>query len=266
MLTGKEPNAFVQIKICFEKEDKIIYKSPSLSYFMGNFENRKKDVLSKIDKSSIGKWDEKISSLCDKINSLKNYYTTSSCSGRILLMIDQEKKGEGLFVFVSHDKISFKKLKEELEKIIYSTFSPHQLEPALGNPTPPPKEEINLSSCKLSPTPGKRLIKGKNFVETPNKNIKFKFEPCILHIACKTLEDAEKLFEIGKNAGWKRLGIIGTRNGFTFELNSTEKLEFPIIQNGKILVDDNFLKILVNDSNEKLGKSWEKIQKLKDLI
>ncbi|VVB82805.1 tRNA(Phe) 7-((3-amino-3-carboxypropyl)-4-demethyl wyosine(37)-N(4))-methyltransferase [uncultured archaeon] len=186
---------------------------------INSFLNRKKDVLSKLDKSSEGKWDEKIISLCEKINSKENYYTTSSCSGRIILMIDQEKKGENLFLFVSHDKVSFKKLKEELDLALKK-----------------------------------------------NKNVKFKMEPAIIHIACKTLEDAEKLFELGKNAGWKRLGIIGTRNGFTFELNSTEKLEFPIIQNKKILVDDDFLKILVDDANKKLEMSWEKIQRLQKII
>jgi len=182
---------------------------------MKNFQQRKKDVLSKLDKSSIGKWDEKIISLCDKINYLENYYTTSSCSGRILLMIDQEKKAENLFLFVSHDKVSFKKLKEELNSALKK-----------------------------------------------NKNVKFKMEPCILHVACESLEDAEKLFEIGKNAGFKRLGIIGTSHGFTFELNSSEKLEFPIIQNKKILVDDEFLKITVDEANKKLEKSWMRIRNL----
>jgi tRNA wybutosine-synthesizing protein 3 len=182
---------------------------------MDSFLQRKKDVLSKIDKSSIGKWDEKIVSLCNKINSKENYYTTSSCSGRILLMVDQEKKGEDLFLFVSHDKINFNQLKKALMEAVKK-----------------------------------------------NKKIKFKLEPCILHIACKTLEDAENLFEIGKNAGWKRLGIIGTRNGFTFELNSTEKLEFPIIQNKKLLVDEEFLKIALKEANEKLEKCWMKIGKL----
>ena len=182
---------------------------------MDSFLQRKKDVLSKLDKSSIGKWDDKIVSLCKKINTKENYYTTSSCSGRILLMIEQDKKGEDLFVFVSHDKISFNQLKKEIAEVL-----------------------------------------------AKNKKIKFKMEPCIIHIVCKTLEDAEKLFEIGKNAGWKRLGIIGTSHGFTFELNSTEKLEFPIIEKNKLLVDDNFLKIIVEDANEKLEKGWGKIRKL----
>jgi tRNA wybutosine-synthesizing protein 3 len=184
-----------------------------------SFNQRKQDVLSKLDKSSAGKWDEHIVSLCKRINSKENYYTTSSCSGRIILIIDQEKKGEDLFLFVSHEKITFSQL----------------------------KKEIALAIKK-------------------NKNIKFKSEPCILHIACKTLEDAEVLYGKGKDAGFKRLGIIGTSHGFTFELNSTEKLEFPIIQNKNLLVDDNFLKILVEDVNNKLEKSWEKIRKLEKLM
>jgi len=182
---------------------------------MDSFLQRKQDVLSKVDKSSIGKWDKHILNLCKKINAKKDFYTTSSCSGRILLMIEQDKKGENLFLFVSHEKISFSQLKKELNK-----------------------------------------LKGLN------KKVKFKLEPCILHIACKTLEDAQILFEKGKDAGFKRLGIIGTSHGFTFELNSTEKLEFPIIDKKKVLVDDNFLKIVLKDANKKLEKSWEKIGKL----
>jgi tRNA wybutosine-synthesizing protein 3 len=189
---------------------------------MDNFQQRKTDVLSKIDKSSIGKWDKKIIRLCNKINKLKNFYTTSSCSGRALLMIDQDKKGENLFCFISHDKISFKQLKEELEN----------------------------------------LLKNKKI----NQRIKFKLEPCILHIACKELADTKIFFEKGKEAGFKRLGIIGTSHGFTFELNSTEKLEFPIIEKNRLLVDDDFLKLIVEDSNKKLEKSWEKLDKLEKLL
>ena len=184
-----------------------------------SFKQRKKDVLSKIDKSSKNSWDKRIAKLCKKINLFQDYYTTSSCSGRVVLMIDQDKKGKNLFVFVSHDKISFKQLKREL-----------------------------IEATKK------------------NKKIKFKLEPCILHIACKTLENAQILFEKGKLAGWKRLGIIGTRKGFTFELNSTEKLEFPIIDKKRILVDDEFLRIIIDEANRKLEKSWMKIKKLEKIM
>jgi len=183
------------------------------------FDKRKKDVLSKLDKSNKSSWDEKIKKLCDKINSLENYYTTSSCSGRVILMIEQDKKGENLFVSVYHDKISFKKLEEDLSLMV-----------------------------------------------KVGKNIKFKLEPCILHVSCKTLEDAEKIYEKAKITGWKKSGIIGMKNGFVVELNGTDRLEFPIIRGNKGLVDEKFLKIIVDESNQKLKKSWMKIKKLEKSI
>jgi len=49
------------------------------------FQKHKKDFLNKKDKSKKGSIDGEIKKLVDKINSLENYYTTSSCSGRILI-------------------------------------------------------------------------------------------------------------------------------------------------------------------------------------
>ena len=86
-----------------------------------------------------------------------------------------------------------------------------------------------------------------------------------MHIACKTLKDAQKLYDIAKSAGWKKSGIIALEKRIMLELNSTEKLEFPII-NKKILVDDEFLKIITKESNKNLKKSWEKIGKLTNLL
>lgn len=80
------------------------------------FNQRKKDILSKKDKSSRQDVDEKIKLLCNKINSFENFYTTSSCSGRIYLIKDQEKKGKGLFLFMNHDLIDFEKFKKNLNK------------------------------------------------------------------------------------------------------------------------------------------------------
>jgi tRNA wybutosine-synthesizing protein 3 len=82
------------------------------------FLQRKTAVLSKMDKSSIGKWDSRIKKLCDKINSLRDFYTTSSCSGRIILMIEQDKKGKDLFLNTWHDKINFIVLKKALNEIL----------------------------------------------------------------------------------------------------------------------------------------------------
>jgi len=183
-----------------------------------NFLQRKKDVLKKEDKSHAGKWDSKIVKLCNKINKTENYYTTSSCSGRALLMIDQQKKGAGLFIWIEHREITLKKLKEELED-----------------------------------------FKGKELV-------KFKSEPPIVHVVSKTLKDAENLLEKGFRTGWKKSGIISLRRNIVVQLHGTEKLEFPIFKEGKFLVDDTFLRLVVKKSNEKSMKGWKMIESLFSLI
>ncbi len=186
---------------------------------MDAFNKRKKDVLSKMDKSHKNRWDEKIAELCKKINYLDDYYTTSSCSGRAVLIINQDKKDSNLFISVYHEKISLKMLKGDINSALKT-----------------------------------------------GKNIKFKLEPCILHVNCRTLNDAEEICSKAKSVGWKKTGIIGMKNGFSVELNGTDRLEFPVIENKKILVDDEFLKIVVDESNKKTEKSWMKIEKLEKLI
>lgn len=178
------------------------------------FEDMKKKQLSKIDKSSIGKWDIKIKILCDKLNKRKEYYTTSSCGGRVVLIKSLDEKAENVFLFRTHEKIKFDELKKALKDIDY------------------------------------------------NGLIEFQQTTCILHVACKTLDDAQKLVNKAKLAGWKHSCIMTTGKRFMIELHSTEKISFPIISGRKILVDDNFLKLIVKQANNKLERTWDKIERL----
>jgi tRNA wybutosine-synthesizing protein 3 len=85
---------------------------------MEPFDQNKKEILRKKDKSSIQSIDKPIENLCKMINGKGDYFTTSSCSGRIILMKDHEKKGPGMFLFRSHEKVSFSTLKKELENAL----------------------------------------------------------------------------------------------------------------------------------------------------
>ena len=226
---------------------------------MNPFLQRKTEILNKKDKSSIGEWDKKIISLCNKINSLENYYTTSSCSGRIVLMIDQEKKQNNLFLKVYHDLITFKQLKKDLEDI--NSPSIHGLSNSgnsVSNKGRVP-EHVRASS-------GNPMNRSESKNQSDSKNIKLKQEPIILHVACKDLQSTQELLDKARLTGMKKSGILSANNKIILEINSTEKLEFPIIQNQKILVNDNFLKIITKESNQKLKKSWEKIKRLEKLI
>ena len=190
---------------------------------MITFERRKEDCLKKDDKSSIGDIDKPIAKLCSIINKLDNYYTLSSCSGRIVLIKNLDKKQAGMFVFRSHDKVKF----DELKKVLIDA-------------------------------------------EKNKESLIFKQETCILHVCCKTLEDADKLLNKSREAGWKNSGImsLGEEKGnrIVLELRSTEYLALPLMEKGKMLVDDNYLKILLPESNKRLEKTWEKIRKLEKLL
>jgi len=78
------------------------------------FDEDKKRALAKEDKSKKGSWDLRIKDLCDRINCLNDYYTTSSCSGRIVIVKDGEKK-PGMILFSSHNKAGLEEIKKFLE-------------------------------------------------------------------------------------------------------------------------------------------------------
>jgi tRNA wybutosine-synthesizing protein 3 len=186
---------------------------------MITFERRKEDCLKKDDKSSIGELDEPIKFLCNKINKFPEYYTLSSCSGRIVLIKNLEKKQANMFVFRSHEKVRLRELKEKLE---------------LANKT--------------------------------SESLIFKQEPPILHICCKTIDDAEKLLNKSRLCGWKNSGIMTASGRIVLELRSTEYLALPIMTKGLVLVNDNFIKILLVESNKRLVRGWEKINKLANIL
>ncbi len=97
------------------------------------------------------------------------------------------------------------------------------------------------------------------------KLVEFQQTSCILHVACVDLSSAQDLVNKAKLAGWKHSGIMGGKRNMV-ELNSTERINFPIMNEGKVLVDDNFLKIVVDEANNKLERAWKKIERLKKRI
>lgn len=187
---------------------------------MTKFNFQKQKQLAREDKSNEQQWDKAITGLCGKINKTKEHYTTSSCAGRIILIKGLDEKAENVFLFKTHDKVSFEQLKKELENAV-------------------------------------KKYKGL---------IYFKQETCILHVASSGIPKAQELLNKAKTAGWKRSGIMATKKRVMLELLSTERTELPVADNGKILVDDDYLKLLVQEANKKLERTREKIKKLEKLI
>ena len=85
-----------------------------------NFNNDKKQHLYKLehlDKSKKGSVDKPIEKLVELINSKKDFYTTSSCSGRIVVLSvpDSGKKNKSKWLFVSHELVKYKDFEEAIE-------------------------------------------------------------------------------------------------------------------------------------------------------
>ncbi len=106
------------------------------------------------------------------------------------------------------------------------------------------------------------LINALNAAASKKETLIYKQEPVILHVCCADLDSAEKLLNNARESGWKNSGIMSTRGRIVLELRSTEYLALPIMLTGKILVKDEFIKILLKESNRRLEKGWEKIKKL----
>ena len=181
-----------------------------------NFEKEKKEFLTKKDKSRKGKIDKKIRKLVDKINSLDDFYTTSSCSGRILLLAHDKsgRKDKIEWLFSNHDKINFNKIKNSLDRL-------------------------------------------------PKNDVWFRLQPAILHVACKNSEKTRKFLNLARDIGFRRSGIISLgKSKLILELISTEKIETIISKNKKLLIDENYFKILIKEGNKKLERTWKKIDNL----
>jgi tRNA wybutosine-synthesizing protein 3 len=183
-----------------------------------NFQKEKQEFLRKKDKSRKGDIDSKIKSLVEKINSIEDFFTTSSCSGRIMLMVLHKtgRKDRTKFLFVSHNKIS--------------------------------RSEVVIRKL-------------------PKNDAWFKVQPAIIHVCCRNFDSSKIFLNIARDAGFRRSGIISIgKNRLTMELISTESIDTIIAKNGKLVIDENYFKVLVEEGNKKLQNTWTKITRLRKAI
>jgi len=183
-----------------------------------SFDTQKKiymNNLYKPDKSRKGFVDKRIISLIDDINKSKNFFTTSSCSGRINLFTNNhsEKKYNASWLLVSHD-----------------------------------------------PVDAKDMIAASR--ELPDALVILKYEPMIMHVCTRTLEDAQNLIFLAHNSGFKHSGILTTSKRFIVQIVGSERIDAPIANNKKMLVNDNYIEFVTNLCNEKMAIVHEKINKL----
>ena len=153
--------------------------------------------------------DEEIIPTLNKINNLDNYYTTSSCIGRVGIMEIPKDKNPKLYsrwLGKWHHYATYDEMFDALK-------------------------------------------------ERKNGYIVFVMNSPILHIACKDIESAKKMLELAIHSGLKASSIKSVSDRRVIvEILTTYKVDAPIGEDGKLFVDDNYLKFLLDYSNLKLKK------------
>jgi tRNA wybutosine-synthesizing protein 3 len=193
------------------------------------------------DASPKGSIDELCVPIIHLINSHSDMVTTSSCSGRVSVFLEGEKqigeheykiggKGDGgRWLFVTHDSGNLDNWYKGID------FHYVQAQP-----------------------------------DTSNENtryILFKFEPLILHVKCRDLKQAQKLYQVAMNCGFRETGI-GINNLVAIRISI--KLDIPIgylnVESQDVFVTEEYLNLVTKLSLERFKENEKKLKQLYDAI
>ncbi len=99
------------------------------------------------------------------------------------------------------------------------------------------------------------------------KNVWLAVLPPILHISTCSIESARHLLKILREAGFKRAGIISiARDGITIETIGTERLEMPVRLEGKDIIEEDVMPMIVKVVNSLLVRSKGRLGRLEEAL
>lgn len=179
------------------------------------FEGQKKRALERL---RIRGADEEVTRILEEINRRDGFFTTSSCSGRIVLICLPEigARKEARFMGKWHRRV---RKAEVLEAMSDATLH----------------------------------IKGEVWLIAQSP---------ILHVACRSLEQATALLRIAIESGFKYSGIkaIGKDDGKVMvELMSTERMDVPLALDGRVFCSEAYLDFILSKANFMLDRGKAKL-------
>nr|XP_048309491.1 tRNA wybutosine-synthesizing protein 3 homolog isoform X2 [Myodes glareolus] len=182
----------------------------------------KAQSLSKADLSRKGSVDEDAVAVVELLNSREEFFTTSSCAGRILLL-DGSPNDSGVqkqhccWLLVTHK--------------------------------PCVKEDVMAA------------------LQGATSSAVLKFEPFILHVQCRTLQDAQTLHSVAIDSGFRNSGItVGKRGKTMMAVRSTHGLEVPLSHKGKLMVTEEYIEFLLTIANQKMEENKKRIERAQVLL
>ncbi|MCW1296652.1 MAG: hypothetical protein OH319_03140 [Candidatus Parvarchaeota archaeon] len=98
------------------------------------------------------------------------------------------------------------------------------------------------------------------------RNIWFNMEGVILHIKTKRLEEAFRILEIARKAGFKHSGAYETKYGIMIEIRDAERITFPIKVDNELMLNKKSFSKIISIANEKLMKTKNKLKNFNKLL
>ena len=91
-----------------------------------------------------------------------------------------------------------------------------------------------------------------------------KSQPPIFHVVAEDMERAKRLHELGLASGFKytTFKVVSTRH--LVEINATEYLTAPLGKDGRVLVDDDYLRFAIEIGNSMLRRSKDRLPRLQE--
>jgi tRNA G37 N-methylase Trm5 len=229
-----------------------------------DFENSKSQCLGKRDKSHAGRIDPKAVDICAVLNEREDCYTTSSCAGRCFLY-------QGTGIKASTEFKRFRKSHDLVhDPVRYFNLSTIETDPSGGGD---PIRTIGQYDFKEEEQDS---IKDDNTQQQPSEEVEeastdqtiwLRFEPFILHVACRSLGAASALMAAARPA-FKNVGLTTWKdqNKYLVAIWGDEGLEMPMCtpDGTSLYGTDNqesishWLAQLVNERHE---RNWKKIHR-----
>ncbi|XP_040421342.1 tRNA wybutosine-synthesizing protein 3 homolog isoform X3 [Cygnus olor] len=99
-------------------------------------------------------------------------------------------------------------------------------------------------------------------LEKATGDVVFKFEPFVLHVLCRELQDAQLLHSVAIDSGFKNSGITVGRGGkIMMAVRSTHCLEVPLSHMGKLMVSEEYIEFLIHVANRKMEENTRRIDR-----
>ena len=185
-----------------------------------------------------------------------DYFTTSSCSGRIL-------------VFIQTLEESGKIQKRNCEWLLTT----HDRIPDIGSFVDETVEKVGRFRDQLTNEVTEASLRGLDETTTTNTRVNktgvafFKFEPMVLHVQCADLESARRLHLAAVESGFKNSGLSVGKKKIISAVRSSHSLDVPISDEaGNLIVGKDYLKFVTQLADGKLETNFQSIGRLRENV